>query len=195
MMPSIDSERLVLRPLRGDDLDALATLHAECSFWQYPLGRGQTLEEMSEFLQSAFDGPDDVSDLFDEEWIGGQLEALGPMRPKARQIRVMVVWLIPTSAAIERVDQWVASFGFFSRVLTITASTWSSVIFLGAPGRGSSERPSRRYSTKRFRHLPTMASLTPSLVATSRLVAPSLAQDMTMRARIAIAWALLCRLA
>lgn len=55
MMPSIDTERLVLRPLRGDDLDALATLHAECSFWQYPLGRGQTLEETSEFLQRVLD--------------------------------------------------------------------------------------------------------------------------------------------
>jgi len=55
MMPSIVTERLVLRPLRGDDLDALATLHAECSFWQYPLGRGQTLEETSEFLQRVLD--------------------------------------------------------------------------------------------------------------------------------------------
>jgi RimJ/RimL family protein N-acetyltransferase len=55
MMPSIDTERLVLRPLRGDDLDALATLHAECSFWQYPLGRGQTLEEAREFLQRVLD--------------------------------------------------------------------------------------------------------------------------------------------
>jgi hypothetical protein len=30
---------------------------------------------------------------------------------------------MPIAAAIERVDQWVASFGFCSRVCTITAST------------------------------------------------------------------------
>jgi RimJ/RimL family protein N-acetyltransferase len=55
MMPTLATERLVLRPLRGDDFDDLAALHAEPSFWQYPLGRGQTPKETSEFLQRALD--------------------------------------------------------------------------------------------------------------------------------------------
>jgi|GEM_PF-1665333 len=114
--------------------------------------------------------------------------------PNAFQIRLIVVRLIPISFAMERVDQWVASVGFSSRVFTTTASTWSSLTVLGAPGRGSSKRPSRRCSTKRRRHLPTMASDTPRRAATSRLVFP-LAQLRTMRARVAIAWALLRRLA
>ncbi len=114
--------------------------------------------------------------------------------PKACQIRRMVVWLSPTSSAIDRVDQWVASSGFSSSVFTITASTWSSVMERGTPGRGSSDSPPRRCSTKRRRHLPTMASLTPSFEPTSRLVSP-LAQHSTIRARMAIAWALLRRLA
>jgi len=124
-----------------------------------------------------------------------KLSARWGWRPNACQMRLTVVWLMPTWAAIERVDQWVASLGFSSKVLTITASTWSSVIFLGAPGLGSSANPFIRFSTKRRRHLPTIASLTPSALATSRLVAPRLAQHMTMRARMAIACALLRRLA
>ena len=48
---------------------------------------------------------------------------------------------IPIALAIERVDQWVASGGISSRVLTITASTLSSLIVRGAPGRGSSTEP------------------------------------------------------
>jgi RimJ/RimL family protein N-acetyltransferase len=50
MMPSLMTERLVLRPLRADDLEALTALHAECTFWQYPLRRGQTATETGDFL-------------------------------------------------------------------------------------------------------------------------------------------------
>ena len=96
--------------------------------------------------------------------------------------------------AIDRVDQWVASLGFSSRVLTITASTLSSVMVRTAPGRGSSNRPSRRRSTKRRRHLPTVAWLTRRSWATCWLVAP-VAPRRTMRARRAMACALLRRLA
>jgi RimJ/RimL family protein N-acetyltransferase len=49
-MQSLDTERLVLRPLKRDDVDALSTLHAEPSFWHYPLGRGQTRAETEEFV-------------------------------------------------------------------------------------------------------------------------------------------------
>jgi hypothetical protein len=39
--------------------------------------------------------------------------------------------LSPTSAAIDRVDQCVASFGIVSNVRVITSSTWASVILRG----------------------------------------------------------------
>ena len=102
----------------------------------------------------------------------------------------MAVWFIPVALAIDRVDQCVASFGFSSKVFTITASTWSSVIVRVAPGRGASKSPSRRSATKRERHLPTMAPETPSSAATMALVAP-VAHPSTMRQRMASAWALL----
>lgn len=47
---TLETERLVLRPLRRDDLAALAELHAEPSFWRFPRGRGQTREETEMFL-------------------------------------------------------------------------------------------------------------------------------------------------
>ena len=70
-------------------------------------------------------------------------------------------WLSPSSAASERVDQWVAPLGVRSRVATITCSTWASVTVRGRPGRGSSTRPSRRSATKRRRHLAAMRARDP----------------------------------
>ena len=55
MMPSLETGRLLLRPLRADDLDALSPLHAEYSFWQYPLRRGQTRGETGVFLERVVD--------------------------------------------------------------------------------------------------------------------------------------------
>ena len=69
--------------------------------------------------------------------------------PNARQIRDTAVCVSPTSLAIDRVDQCVASFGVLSSVLVITASTCSSVIVRGRPGRGSSVSPSSRCSANR----------------------------------------------
>jgi len=42
----------------------------------------------------------------------------------------------------------------------------------GAPGRGSSSRPSSRRATNRARHLPTVAATIPSFAATCRLSKP-----------------------
>ena len=50
MIPVITTERLVLRPFAPDDLPALAVLHAEESFWWYPLRRGMSQEETKDFL-------------------------------------------------------------------------------------------------------------------------------------------------
>jgi RimJ/RimL family protein N-acetyltransferase len=51
VMPHLRTARLELRPLHPHDLDRLAALHAEPSFWRYPLGRGQTRAETAAFLE------------------------------------------------------------------------------------------------------------------------------------------------
>jgi RimJ/RimL family protein N-acetyltransferase len=38
--PTLETKRLLLRPLTFDDFDDLVALHAEESFWRYPFGRG-----------------------------------------------------------------------------------------------------------------------------------------------------------
>jgi hypothetical protein len=82
-------------------------------------------------------------------------------------MRSTAFWVRPTSAAIERVDQCVALRGVVSRVRTITSSTCSSVIVRGRPVRGSSVRPSSRYSANRLRHLVTIGRVIPSRCAIS----------------------------
>jgi hypothetical protein len=90
----------------------------------------------------------------------------------ARQIRLTAVCDIPVAAAIDRVDQCVASDGLDSSVFTITASTCSTVIVRGAPGRGSSVNPASRCARNRVRHLPTVMRSTANCSATCRFVAP-----------------------
>jgi hypothetical protein len=109
--------------------------------------------------------------------------------PNARQIRDTAVCVSPTSRAIDRVDQCVASRGVLSSVLVITASTCSSVIVRGRPGRGSSLSPSSRCSAKRLRHLRTELTARPSSAAISVLFGPSAAAS-TIRERNASACAL-----
>src|SRR5213078_4476461 len=107
------------------------------------------------------------------------------LRPKARQIREIAVWDMPVLRAMDRVDQCVSPpAGVSSRVLTITVSTWSSVIVRAAPGLGSSTRPSRRSVTNRARHLHTVWGQIPNLAATSLFVTPS-AHASTILARSA----------
>src|SRR4051794_8338147 len=57
-------------------------------------------------------------------------------------------------------------------VLAMTASIWASSIVRGAPERGSSRSPSKRCSTKRRRHLPTVPLATRRCAATSRFSKP-----------------------
>ena len=79
-------------------------------------------------------------------------------------------------------DQCVASVGVRSKVDTTTCSICASVIFRGAPGRGSSESPSNRDSTNRRRHVPTVCGHTPNSAATCLFAFPS-AQPSTIRLR------------
>ena len=50
MIATLGTDRLVLRPFRTDDMDALVALQAKESFWWYPLRRGMTDEETADFL-------------------------------------------------------------------------------------------------------------------------------------------------
>ena len=82
---------------------------------------------------------DDIAYLVDEQRIVRQLECWlrCGCKPNATHIRRTVVWEKPVSAAIERIDQCVASNGVVRNVRSITAATWSSSIVRGRPGRAS----------------------------------------------------------
>jgi RimJ/RimL family protein N-acetyltransferase len=53
--PRLETERLILRPLGWDDLDALAVLHGEPSFWWYPMQRAMTTDETRHFIERTLD--------------------------------------------------------------------------------------------------------------------------------------------
>jgi hypothetical protein len=86
--------------------------------------------------------------------------------------------------AIDRVDQCVASFGAVSNVLTITSSTFASVILRGCPGRGSSNSPSNRSARNRSRHFATVLRWTHNSRQISPVLRPS-AHSNTIRERCA----------
>ena len=69
-------------------------------------------------------------------------------KAKARPIRRRALWLIPQRRAHKRGLQGVASAGVDSRVRVMTLRR------RGAPGRGSSSKPSSRRAIKRARHVP-----------------------------------------
>jgi hypothetical protein len=100
--------------------------------------------------------------------------------PKARQIRLIADWDIPIVLAMDRVDQWVASFGFSCSVFTMTASTSSSLTVRGEPGRGSSTSPSSRLRMNLLRHFPTVTWFTLNAAATAWLVTPGSAHASTI---------------
>ncbi len=50
VIPTLTTDRVVLRPFVPEDIDALAVLHAEESFWWYPLRAGMTRDQTSLFL-------------------------------------------------------------------------------------------------------------------------------------------------
>jgi len=91
-----------------------------------------------------------------------------------------------------RSTPWVALSGRASSVRLIVSAISSSPILRGAPGRGSSNNPSRRNPANRCRHRPTRCKSTPSRAAMAVFVRPS-AANRIMRARSATACAVLCR--
>jgi hypothetical protein len=119
------------------------------------------------------------------------LDSLNPsvrcgFRPNVFQIRPIVDLDSPLRSAIFARDQCVAFSGVDSSVATTISSTCSAVTVAGRPGRGSSTSPSRRCSTNRDRHLPTVGRLTPSRSATTVFASP-VAHSSTIRERNASA--------
>jgi RimJ/RimL family protein N-acetyltransferase len=49
--PTLRTDRLLLRPLTIDDLDALAALHAQDSFWHFPHRAGRSRQDTIDFLE------------------------------------------------------------------------------------------------------------------------------------------------
>src|SRR5580693_2171345 len=49
-IPVLTTDRLILRPFVHEDLSVLAVLHAEESFWWYPLRGGMSMEQTTGFL-------------------------------------------------------------------------------------------------------------------------------------------------
>jgi len=49
-IPTLTTERLVLRPFAPEDLEALVEIHAEESFWWYPLRSAMSAEQTAGFL-------------------------------------------------------------------------------------------------------------------------------------------------
>lgn len=56
MIEILNTDRLLMRPFVEEDLTSLSQLHSEESFWWYPLGRGMTAEESSNFLTRVIAG-------------------------------------------------------------------------------------------------------------------------------------------
>jgi RimJ/RimL family protein N-acetyltransferase len=50
-IPTLTTDRLVLRPFVVADLEELAVMHAEDSFWWYPRRGGMSRQETEEFLE------------------------------------------------------------------------------------------------------------------------------------------------
>ena len=113
-------------------------------------------------------------------------------RPKARQIRFTVAELMSHAFAIERVLHCVAPRGIDSSVIVTTRSTSASLTVRGAPGLGSSRRPSHPFSMNRRRHFPTVSRVVPSRAATPMSLSSS-ADASTIRARSARACPVLDR--
>jgi RimJ/RimL family protein N-acetyltransferase len=49
-VPTLTTERLIIRPFVHEDLEELAVIQAEESFWWYPLRAGMTTEQTAAFL-------------------------------------------------------------------------------------------------------------------------------------------------
>ena len=101
----------------------------------------------------------------------------------AFQIRCTVDGAKPDARAIPRDVKCVRPVGSVSSVAVTTSATFWSVTVRGAPGRGSSSKPSSRFSAKRLRQVAAVTRVMPSRSAIARLLAPhgDLDRDLVRR--------------
>jgi hypothetical protein len=98
--------------------------------------------------------PDGIAQLVDEEGVGRQLEAAGPMRLQTEQLENEMDCARDSciSAAIAPTVQCVPAAGLVASVLPTSSATASSSIVRGRPLRTSSYKPASRSAIKRLRH-------------------------------------------
>jgi RimJ/RimL family protein N-acetyltransferase len=58
----LNSDHLLMRPFAEEDLSSLIELHAEESFWWFPLRRAMTVEETTNFLTRVMAGYESASE-------------------------------------------------------------------------------------------------------------------------------------
>ena len=101
-IPTLTTARLVLRPFVPDDLDELAALHAEESFWWYPLrarhGRRRRPPSSSQRVLARYESDGfGIEALIDRDErghdrVGGAGRAALPARDPARRSRWAGAW-------------------------------------------------------------------------------------------------------
>lgn len=130
-----------------------------------------------------------MSRIFPTNW--GSLENLKfstrcRCRPNACQVRTTAVCDSAVFRAMRRLLHCVPFSGIDSRVCVTTASICPSVTDRGAPGRGSSNKRSNRFTRNRSRHLQTVTAARCSRFATAPLLNPP-SQPRAMLAHMATA--------
>jgi len=75
--PTLETERLVLRPLVRSDLGELSALHAQESFWHHPFRRGWTDEETKVFLDRTIEAYEGVGFAVSGVVLRGRADLMG----------------------------------------------------------------------------------------------------------------------
>jgi hypothetical protein len=127
---------------------------------------------------------DHIAQLLDEEGIGRELEAAGPVRLQPEDLEDAMDRALGQARplAMVRTLQCLPVLGLLACVLVRSSPIASSSMVRGRPLRNSSYRPSRRWVMNRLRHLPTVCGPTPRSAATALLLR-SFSHAKTMRAR------------
>src|SRR5215813_6012479 len=138
--------------------------------------------------------PDDIAHLLHKERVLRKLEGFRPMRLQAEGAPDATDRALAQPAAgCHRPGTPVRGVARLASSVSVTiCSTCPSLMWRGAPGRGSSSKPSRRAARNRLRHLPTVCLVSRSSCATRVLVCPR-AHANTTRARCANACAVVGR--
>jgi hypothetical protein len=111
---------------------------------------------------------DHIAQLLDEEGIGRELEAAGPVRLQPEDLEEAMDRALGQARplAMVRTLQCLPVLGLLACVLVRSSPIASSSMVCGRPLRNSSYRPSRRWVMNRLRHLPTVCGPTPRSAAT-----------------------------